>query len=52
MYKKFYCEDCQTEKDCIRWKSISASLQGAEYKCDDCWDQFEVDFDNYVKNKF
>ena len=49
--KTFFCECCQSEVECLRWKSISSQLNGPAYRCDSCWDKLDGDLERMVKNK-
>ena len=50
-YKMYFCEECQKVVSNLRWKSISKSLNGPEYRCDDCWDKLDKDLEEMIKNK-
>lgn len=50
--KTFFCNDCKHEVNVLRWKEISKSLnKGSAYKCDDCWEKFDKQFDNFCMSK-
>lgn len=53
MPKFFHCKDCNKEVECLRWKEISSSInKGSTYKCDNCWVNFDKDFDDFcLKSK-
>lgn len=37
---KFFCQYCNKNVDCIRWKQISEHINyGSKYKCDNCWNK-------------
>jgi len=49
--KTFFCECCQSEVNCLRWKSISSQLNGPEYRCDSCWEKLDGDLEKMVREK-
>ncbi len=50
--KKFRCLECNRDVNCIKWKTISNSLnKGPSYKCESCWENFDKEFEIFCNIK-
>ena len=50
--KKFKCQDCYRNVDCLKWKTISNNINcGSSYKCDDCWNRFDSMLDKFCMDR-
>lgn len=50
--KTYRCNDCNKDVFCLKWFSISNNLnKGSSYKCENCWDKFDEEFNNFCNQK-
>jgi hypothetical protein len=49
--KTYFCEECQSEVNILRWKSLSTKINGPEFRCDDCWDKLDNNLEQMIMSK-